>query len=234
MPNHVTTRCIVTGPAAAIRAFKALAFVPDDKGAPSFDFNRIIPMPSQLEGAEASTDAERGAELIVMRATAGAPYADIHTIWGKWVREDVNMPKDHIRDVAKAFLAKHPEIEAKGRVRLQNILETGYADWYQWSIDTWGTKWGAYAFKIVSDTEGRLEFVFETAWSFPTPIFERLAERYQGLAFQCATFDEGSNFSGAGYFNPPRSKPPFTITDPADEALYESVYGFEREVEEED
>ena len=127
-----------------------------------------------------------------------------------------------IREVAAAYLAKHPEYETAGRLRLQAILETGFAGWYSWNIANWGTKWNCYSFRPVSDDP--LEFLFETAWGFPEPVFAALAREFPALQFKCLTFDEGWNFGGQGYFNPPAGEQAWTRCEATDE-LYERVYG---------
>ncbi len=44
-------------------------------------------------------------------------------------------------------------------------------DWYKWQVDNWGTKWNSYSNKREDNI---LEF--ETAWSPPIPVIDRLAE----------------------------------------------------------
>ena len=51
------------------------------------------------------------------------------------------------------------------------------ADWYAWNVEHWGTKWdaqGAQRFRA----PGELVFEFDTAWSAPFPVVERLAELF--------------------------------------------------------
>jgi hypothetical protein len=49
----------------------------------------------------------------------------------------------------------------------------GSNNWYDWSIAHWGTKWNAYS----SDFNGNENTIFfDTAWSAPIPIFQKLAE----------------------------------------------------------
>ncbi len=47
----------------------------------------------------------------------------------------------------------------------------GKNNWYDWSIDHWGTKWNAYYQEKKENT-----IFFNTAWSIPYPIYEKLAE----------------------------------------------------------
>lgn len=59
MPNHVTTRCVVTGEKPEITRFCDTFFSKDINGEFCVDFNRVIPMPGILintvEGSVSST-----------------------------------------------------------------------------------------------------------------------------------------------------------------------------------
>lgn len=84
----------------------------------------------------------------------------------------------------------------------------GVVCWYTWNLENFGTKWNAYGHQPVtygkykgylgdedddSDEEvvyGRLDFVFETAWSQPTPIFAKIEERWD-VQVHAVTQDEG-------------------------------------------
>ena len=66
--------------------------------------------------------------------------------------------------------------------------------------------------------------MFDTAWTFPKPIFVKLAEKFPTLHFWCVTFDEGAIFAGQGYFNPPKGEAEWELCEPTVE-LYQQVYG---------
>jgi hypothetical protein len=57
---------------------------------------------------------------------------------------------------------------------------------------------------------------------FPTPIFEKLAEMFPTLRFDCVCFDEMWNFIGQGAFN---GEPPFGFSEPTGERFETCVYG---------
>lgn len=108
------------------------------------------------------------------------------------------------------------------------LAETGFRDWYAWSCHNWGTKWNSYSGKIQERSEGRLKFRFQTAWSFPEPIFDALLARYPSLLFDCSCFDEGDNFAGKGRYGEDFECCKEMVSD----ELYEEVYGHPREREE--
>lgn len=221
MPNHVTTRCTITGPEADIAAIQADLFSDSEK---LFDFAQIIPVPEAIEGTEEGTIAQDGARLILL--AHNNPYSIDHGFapmhWER-IRKEAGIASPSVAAVAAAALANNPAYEEQGRRRLRAILETGYASWYDWNIAKWGTKWGAYSVEIIDAEPGQFTFKFDTAWSFPAPIFEALVERYPALTFDCRCFDEGWNFAGSGQLGAVVSVP-FTIGDATSE-IYEAVYG---------
>ncbi len=226
MPNHVTTRCRVVGPASEIDRFKKLAITEDD-GRSIFDFRRIIPMPQEIEETTGEVGGvDLAVSLMIAKATGAAPFATLglydHEV--AYVRREAGLPHDaHIERVAEKFLKKHSDLAVMAKRRLIAIAATGYAYWYTWCIANWGTKWGAYEFALISEGEDFI-FSFDTAWDFPTPIFDRLADTFPLLRFHCATFDEGSNFAGIGWFNPADGETKFAIGEATDE-IYELAYG---------
>lgn len=241
MPNHVTTTCAVHGAADDVQAFadRVITIAPadhSDAGDKLFSFDAIIPMPPILREVEESSHAEQGMALIIGRGSRDAPFSNLglypHEI--AHIRREAGLPIDaHISDVAAAFLAENPDFETKGSLRLRAICETKFASWYPWALANWGTKWGAYQYVQLANTP--FKFQFETAWSFPTPIFEALSSQFPTLAFECATFDEGWNFAGTGWFNGGPDRPSFAECKATDE-LYREVYGQEpsRDDDEED
>jgi len=74
------------------------------------------------------------------------------------------------------------------------IEKYGCDNWYDWKTSNWGTKWGAYDFGWFESRENY--FTFQTAWSTPDPIFEKLAEMYPGLRFEIDVCEEGGYYSG--------------------------------------
>lgn len=74
------------------------------------------------------------------------------------------------------------------------IKKYGYDNWYDWKITNQGTKWGAYDY--APDALRENTFSFQTAWSTPDPIFEKMAELYPTLCFEIDVVEEGGYFSG--------------------------------------
>jgi hypothetical protein len=224
MPNHVSHICAVTGPAEDLLRFKAELFgacTPNEL----FDFGRIIPMPDILKGSDESSTAEFGLQLVIARASNTHSFfdkniaiPDVH-----WARMCEETGATHAGEVASRYLGAHPDWEEAGTKRLHAIAETGFAGWHSWAIANWGTKWGSYSVAIKDWTPEHLIFEFQTAWSFPAPIFDALTARYPTLTFDLKVFDEGWNFAMQGQLGAVVSDPLKTVEPTA--ALYEAVYG---------
>lgn len=123
---------------------------------------------------------------------------------GKTIQEDnlfdfdkiIPMPKEYKEEAAigmKLFhmQEKDPQLEQKRaefRVELQE--KYGFASWYEWSINHWGTKW---------NSEGASEFEngFElrTAWGCPTPIFLALSKKFPEISFKIEYADEDIGYN---------------------------------------
>jgi hypothetical protein len=188
----------------------------DENGEPYtlFDFDKIVPAPPILNQIEAGSRSQLAAQLIILRGEHDAWFLEPFTTKDyaiAHIRGNVDMPDASMGKVAAAYLKKHPEEEEQGRLWLQSILETGHASWYSWNIANWGTKWNSYRFRLLSDDP--LEFSFETAWSFPWPVFEALAHEFPTLQFNCGTYEEMGSFTGDGCFNPGPGERPFELTE---------------------
>lgn len=66
------------------------------------------------------------------------------------------------------------------------IRKYGANNWYDWSINNWGTKWNAYAQEDWSTDS----FKFDTAWATPALIFEALSTMFPEASFYVEFADE--------------------------------------------
>lgn len=199
MPNHVVNR-IIGSPALIERLMSA-----SDKGEPEVDFNRIVPCPKEIVCDSISLHIKSAAEialgLIDFRPPSVDPRAtgDLSGVT-KMLHRDIcarqmlegPMPKDFSDTDFELFIRLLRAYRACG----------GIMDWYDWNIKNWGTKWNAYDFERISESEIK----FETAWSAPHPVIERL-DTLAGEKFrhEWADEDTGNNvgyreYAGEGGF----------------------------------
>ena len=235
MPNHVTHRVKVTGPADALAEFRATCIrrikERDFQGnevesEPTLDFNTLVPMPECIKATERSSNSSMG--LFALGVNGGGFGVDYLTI--KWVRDLGITTREQFREYVER---EHPKAIEAAQASLKAVEETGFADWYNWSIANWGTKWNAYSYSEVNapGESGRMEFVFDTAWSTPEPIFAAIAERFPTLSFDVAGFDEGWGFAVAGRIEGGECN--LECVD-ADATMYALVYGEAPETDDDD
>lgn len=124
MPNHITNELIAPA--------HILDQVAGDGTA--IDFSKIIPMrPDILTelGSGARPDIEEQAKSIM-----GFPLRGFEML----MLDRAKSPKD-MSEGDFSLLIRY----------MQALRYTGYANWYDWSIAKWGTKWDAYETKREAD-----------------------------------------------------------------------------------
>jgi hypothetical protein len=233
MPNHVTHRVIVTGPADQIAAFKTRAIrLIDDRTEPCLDFNAFIPMPADIANTESGSSTDFWM-MALGNDEPGMPLRDFsHVLTYPWVQA----AGIKTREEFAAYLQRSEnwqQAKANAERQLTNKDKYGHYNWHDWSRAKWGTKWGAYSFAIASDEPVRLEFKFDTAWSTPEPVFDAIAEAFPALRFEIACYDEGANFAGYGFLNGRHGDEPFATCN-ANNRLYELTYGQPPEIEDDE
>jgi hypothetical protein len=71
----------------------------------------------------------------------------------------------------------------------------GDLNWYDWSVNHWGTKWNAYDYVALRDDA----ISFQTAWSFPMPVITELSRRFPDEPITVAFADEDLGYN-VGFF----------------------------------
>lgn len=70
------------------------------------------------------------------------------------------------------------------------IKKYGAADWYQWRVDNWDTKWLPSETEVIDDCDVE----FQTAWSTPYKIYKEISKKYHtSVSVEYADEDLGSN-----------------------------------------
>lgn len=194
MPNHVTNIIEIKGNPARIKSlFETVKN--DEYGIGSIDFNKLIPMPLEL-------DIEEGSQTNC-GLKAYKDFIEVYTFNGK--KEDfdlLNIPEKS----EQAFLRVRPDIDRAawdlGKQAFQNEQKYGAATWYKWRIRNWGTKWNAYGYDDGVQFDGK-SLRFLTAWAPPQPVIAKLATMYPELDFihQFASEDIGVNCGEDEYHN---------------------------------
>lgn len=202
MPNHVTNKIQFIGEQENIT--KVLELIKGEEDA--IDFNKIIPMPKTLNLTSGGNDTESmqyalskkpmsesqriKAMLILKKCDYYGTYYNkifrnrIFTTeeLEKAAKEFENNLKEHKRNMFENIDYEGLGIktfEDLGNMYINNIINYGHDSWYDWRIENWGTKWGAYDIYV-----GENVIEFDTAWNCPFEILDKLAEI-------CNKFDVG-------------------------------------------
>jgi len=185
MPNHITNILTIQGNEKQINHILT-AIQNDEHGIGSIDFNKINPMPPELD------------------IPASSEYYDAYAFYlakkqGKYHDLDAMLEVKNNAQTRKEFIdimqEKDPEILEKGKQYAENIQKYGVPTWYEWRSDNspghWGTKWNAYGFgEYAPYKPGSGTIRFNTAWSSPEPILQRLSEMFPNTQFQHRWADE--------------------------------------------
>lgn len=188
MPNWVQNNIYLHGEEKDIR--KVLELVKSDES--EFDFNKIIPMPKELE-----IDSSSQNELAIIYYISNKLTIPFEQLDTNYLRHVTNMFDSNW--AATLYYERLPnrkeefdELYKLGKTCCENIRKYGYVDWYGWCRDNWGTKWNACEVCIDDNL-----ISFQTAWCVPDPILEAFAyicDKYN-VTFEgeYADEDRGSN-----------------------------------------
>ena len=195
MPNHVANRIQFYGDKNDIN--KVFNLIKGEESC--IDFDKIIPMPKSLnltsgghqdEAIQYALYKKPAAEKIKIQAALTLKRCDFY---GSYFNKAYSIKRDteELQKYANEFEEKLKSgkkdvfdevdyeglgiktFEDLGNAYINNILAYGYDTWYDWRCAIWGTKWGAYDEYIDKDNN---IIEFNTAWSCPFPILEKLAE----------------------------------------------------------
>lgn len=106
--------------------------------------------------------------------------------------EENNGEKQWTRHIDFNNIVPQPKSLFVGDLSTEDEKRTRGWNWYYWNRENWGTKWNAYS----TERDGN-EIKFDTAWSTPYPVMEKLHEMCHRYGVTCrvtyADEDSGCN-----------------------------------------
>jgi hypothetical protein len=114
---------------------------------------------------------------------------------GEFCGAVVPMPEE--LNITSGFLGDGDEQKELERKSAANLEKYGYANWYDFNVANWGTKWevGGNGDVCERDEDGLgFSAPFESAWSPPTRVCEALVE--QGFEVALYYYEPGMGFVG--------------------------------------
>ena len=160
---------------------KELIVVKNEKGKLIVDFNKLIPMPEDLNITAPSWYISVFSENSIQKS--------IEPILKDIFKGNLQITQDQFVCLSMKILTN---ICVKNDPLMRmiqgyyNIQKYGFPDWYDWCCENWGCKWNASDSCIEEN-----EISYTTPWSPSMKIFEALAHR--GLEFEVVCDIEGED-----------------------------------------
>lgn len=194
MPNWCSNRLIVSGDAGLIKDF--LKRSEDKEG--KFSLNGLVPMPESLHITSGSN--VDNARDVINAGNGDWTGVDQKFEYPAWVtsagiKSDDSLKKKRtkMRNYMKGNLKE--EDMKMAQTSFDNEQKYGSKDWYQWSIDNWGTKWDVDA-TIEQIDEEFIEIEFDSAWAPPVKWLAQVEPMFPELKFQLHYDEPGMGFKG--------------------------------------
>ena len=192
MPNHVINRLKFDCPEERLEEIlSAICYDENSEaektGIGTIDFNKITPMPPSLD-IESGSSTDRGINLYLTSVNPSVRYygkEKMDPVAFTSLVERLNGSRSFLRhnaaltpeEIQNATLYhSEDELLQLGKTAVENLMQYGATTWYDWRTrgDTWNTKWNSYSPLY----DGGNEICFQTAWSPPHPIIEKLSLMY--------------------------------------------------------
>lgn len=184
MPNHVTNILeIITDDAELLKTILEKISSSeegedgDGKVERHIDFNKIIPMPSTLM-ITCGSNVDNAIAVLEDDQTKFQEMLE----W-PWVKQEGLRTTLEVKNYLLGSLKESDFEEA--RMSIMNVQLYGTKNWYDWCINTWGTKWNAYDQSIENNI-----ITFDTAWSTPFPVILQLSAQFPEALFKVNYADE--------------------------------------------
>lgn len=116
---------------------------------------------------------------------------------GKAFLSKINPTPQPLVETVSGFYGDLEEQKKLEEKSAANVKEFGHANWYDWNIANWSTKWDVDAEIADFDTTDTEVIVsFQSAWSPPQRAIATLAEKFPSLNIRHSYFEEGMCFVG--------------------------------------
>ena len=214
MPNWVISRIQISGPEDKIKEFEDKVLDLSEGAEEVFSFKRIAPVPEEL----VNTISPNPKPKIVSVKGKDGEVSEVH-LYPVFINE---------WEISKAIAAGETPPEgilcnnSTPEMSESLILKYGRSNWYDWQNFNWGTKWDAN--NSFYNREDRI-LQFETAWSCPGALIDKMIGMFPDLTFE-GTFADEDFGSNAGYIEKGGA---FNVDDRTEEAyeIASSLWGYQ-------
>lgn len=180
-----------------------------------FDFNKLIPIPEGFDYDLPSGGIEKESvgvfynslsdeEKKIIKKTLSERYffnGEVNYWWKyslyiDWVREgryDLSKEEYEFKN-SSVYKKAYPGCESLidvGKKYVVQISKYGFANWYDWQVTNWGTKWNALDSQVkFSEESDTYEITFDTAYTAPKLIMAEYAKLCSDDQFNWEVSDE--------------------------------------------
>jgi hypothetical protein len=116
------------------------------------------------------------------------------------LRKLVPTPEELANTRAGYWTADTEEMAEYQKKSDELFAKYGYKDWYDWSLDNWGTKWGDMETTLCIRSDGYVSFSFESAWCAPEIGIDKVSQLFPELEFVLTYMEQGMGFVGANAY----------------------------------
>ena len=119
-----------------------------------------------------------------------------YEIMPNWCWNNLEVSGDEIQ--LREFVEKSTtNIESSDEFSFEGTLPRGdRKDWYDWSVENWGTKWDACESTICNNDINYFSVSFESAWSPPINWIDNIMQDFPDLCFTLEYEEPGMCFGG--------------------------------------
>ena len=90
---------------------------------------------------------------------------------------------------------------SNSKTKQELIDKYGVDNWYEWSVQYWGTKWNVNSDMIVKKKYTSIKYIFNTALTPPIPWIMKLIDKYPNFNINLEYEEPMMNFGGKIQFN---------------------------------
>ncbi len=159
MPNWVMNEltCIFQG-SEELQSFKSKV---DEENF----YNSFFPMPEILQGTQ-------------------SPNVNVDKLILEY-NEKTNSKAIGLTEIIKANHPLYSGIAEQALKNQQAYIETGYTNWYDWSLSNWGVKWDASALRVKELSDfNTVIYTFDSPWGTPEHFVIELSKLYPDACFE--------------------------------------------------
>ena len=172
MPNHITNEIKIIGIEEEVKFVREFMASKENP----FDFNKVVKMPVELESTTSPMTIISEEEYEQQEKEFAELKAKIESGVELTKQEKIKADWGFGRKLTAELSAKY-------------IAQFGAYNWYSFHLKNWGTKWNSYSHYCM-ENGNESEFGFQTAWSHPFPIMQKLSKNFPEIKFEIRYADE--------------------------------------------